>query len=498
MLYAFVLLSGLELLVVSRRVWPFRRPLAAGLAITLALVSGSILGYRLSLATILFGIISLYRVVSLLRVVQDRTEEHKLRSTVRRTTATLFGAQVALLAMLKLSDTLVPSANNGWLLLSLLQCSVAVVLFMSTNRHVKTTMPLAVSEHFSDAQLPSLSVCIPARNETRALEACLRSLTASDYPKLEILVLDDCSQGPRTSDIIRGFAHDGVRFIQGDLTPDGWLAKNWAYQQLFNASSGHLVLFCGVDVQFAPKALRSLVTTLLAKDKRMASVLPQNALPSGIMNQLSLLLQPIRYAWELCLPRRMFHRPPVLSSCWIAERKLLESSGSFAAVKNMITPEAHFARRALLRDGYSFIRSTAELSLTSLKEYTDQWETAVRTRYPQLRRRPEIVLLVTLVELSLLIAPLPSLVIGLVQGLWLQAVLSGIALILVCSAYGRVVTLTYRRFLWRGIFAGPLAILVDIYIRHESMWRYEFGEINWKGRNICLPVMRVIPHFPKF
>ena len=50
---------------------------------------------------------------------------------------------------------------------------------------------------------------------------------ASDYPKLEIIVLDDCSQD-RTAEIIRNFAHDGVRFIQSEDNKDNWLDKNKA------------------------------------------------------------------------------------------------------------------------------------------------------------------------------------------------------------------------------------------------------------------------------
>jgi hypothetical protein len=29
------------------------------------------------------------------------------------------------------------------------------------------------------------------------------------------------------------------------------------------------------------------------------------------------------------------------------------------------------------------------------------------------------------------------------------------------------------------------------------MWQYEFHEVLWKGRNVCLPVMRIIPNLPK-
>src|SRR6185369_13096540 len=63
------------------------------------------------------------------------------------------------------------------------------------------------------AQLPTVSVCIPARNEDRVLTDCLAAVLASDYPKLEVIVLDDCSQD-KTAQVVRQFAHGGVQFIQ--------------------------------------------------------------------------------------------------------------------------------------------------------------------------------------------------------------------------------------------------------------------------------------------
>jgi hypothetical protein len=497
MLYLLLALTVCELLVVTLPLWEARRPLAAGIGIAVALVSGSMLGIRFSWATFLVAILSLYRVINLLRIVKDRSSPQHLLPSVRRTTLWLASVQTLILCMLAVTDVTKPDAKNAWLVLSFVQLGCAIGVWLVTRRNLRTTIPPLVSEHFSDSQLPSLSVCIPARNETAALEACLHSLVGSTYPKLEIIVLDDCSQGSRTSDIIRGFAHDGVRFIEGKPTPDDWLAKNWAYEQLFEASSGDIVLFCGVDVQFDPSTLRVLVTALLAKNKRVMSVLPRNNLPQGIRNQLALLIQPARYAWELCLPRRRFNRPPVLSSCWLAERKLVDRSGAFAAVRQMITPEAYFAKKAITHDGYSFVRSTPELVLTSTKSYRDQWETAVRTRYPQLRKRIEMVFFVSLAELLLLITPFVLAITAAIEQQWLTAVWAGLAAMLICSVYASIVRMAYQQQLLKGVWLAPFAVLLNIYLRHESLWRYEFDEVTWKGRNVCIPVMHVIPRLPE-
>ena len=56
--------------------------------------------------------------------------------------------------------------------------------------------------------LPFVSVLIPARNEEINIEKCVSSLLKSDYPHLEIIVLDDNSTD-RTYEIVGDFRRPG-------------------------------------------------------------------------------------------------------------------------------------------------------------------------------------------------------------------------------------------------------------------------------------------------
>ena len=60
----------------------------------------------------------------------------------------------------------------------------------------------------SSDQLPSVSVCIPARNETHAMSECLESVLASDYPKLEAIVLDDTRVITRRISFVRSHTRE--------------------------------------------------------------------------------------------------------------------------------------------------------------------------------------------------------------------------------------------------------------------------------------------------
>ena len=464
--------------------------------IALLLVSGGALVALHPVVWLPAWVVGCYRVINILRVMQYRLPHAELQRISIRAYSWLLTAQAVVTAVAWLVHT---HRNMAWygfdILVALQVLSVLVVLRVSVNtwRH---TRPNDVTTSLPDKELPSVSVLVPARNETDALEQCLAALVASNYPKLEIVVLDDCSANRRTPDIIRSFAQSGVRFVQGDAPDESrWLAKNQAYDRLAQEANGEILIFCGVDVQFAPNTVRSLVELLLRKDKDMMSVLPMRA--QSVWAEAS-LLQPMRYFWEICLPRRFFKRPPVLSTCWLITAEALIRAGGFEAVSRSITPEAHFARQAVIGDRYSFIRADAALGVVSTKPVHEQYDTTVRTRYPQLHRRLELVAVTTLLELALLLGPL----IGLLT-LWRfphKVLLGSIWLVLVLvleAVYYLVAVRTKLNSPFLSWLLFPAAAVVDIGMLHVSMWKYEFGTVNWKGRNVCIPVMRVEPRLPK-
>ncbi len=428
-----------------------------------------------------FSFLAIYQIVNLARIIADRVHADYLRRTSRWTgRILLLGQLVAVLAALSLPSA--PAYFVG-LALAIMQCLIALMLYSSTQRHLHTTKTLQSTKTYTDKELPSVSVLIPARNETDELHRCLEAMVASTYPKLEIIVLDDCSQNKHTPEIIRSFAQHGVRFIAGRAPDDNWLAKNYAYEQLAEAASGDYLLFCGVDLQMAPGAIRELITTMLEKQKTMLSILPQNHQQH---EALAYMIQPLRYAWELCLPRRLFNRPAVLSTCWIITRTALEAAGSFKAASRSITPESYLARTTALRDGYSFLRSNM---LVSDKSVVEQQATAVRLRYPQLRRRPELVGMVTAIEVAGIAASLPLLCVALATSHYDIALGAGMAYGLAYIVWLQVTGIMYGFPAIAGIVLMPLAVLYDVILLHYSMYRYEFKEVRWKERNICLPVM---------
>lgn len=482
----------LELAMYIPILWRARIFIAGLLAFAIPVASVSVVIDDFSWLSCALLIVSGFRVFNLLRIAKARMHKEYLVRASRRTSVALTGGSLLLIVVI---NGLLPgdySLNGVAQLFAALQVIVALGLVVTTVLSLRGTRYKQGDAFYSDKELPTVSLLIPARNETNDLEECLRSALATDYPKLEIIVLDDCSQ-LRTSEIIKGFAHKGVRFIKGEAPADRWLAKNQAYEHLRKEASGSVLLFCGVDVRFGPHAIKALVTEFINRDKDMISVLPHRL--SGSL--AGAFIQPMRYWWELSLPRKLVNRPPVLSTCWVISKKRLAKLGGFGSVSHSIAPEAVFARETIVNNKYSFIRADDTLDIQTRKSYEDQRSTAIRTRYPQLRKRPENVLLLVAAELSLLLGPFIGLAYGIINGLPVVTALSAAASVLLILNHLLIVQSTSPANVAVALCNLPVEVITTVVISLVSMVRYELGTVNWKDRNVCIPVMHVIPHLPK-
>jgi hypothetical protein len=490
----FVVGALLELGLHLPGLWRIRNFLALLAMLATMFATGLLLSHP-SVWAVLLALVTAYRTFNMLRILEGRMAERYMQPVTFRTSVALIISQIAIWLIWWAWNSWYAGGVTPWVMLAAVQLVVAIVLLSSTIRRLRRTTWPKHSKHLSDNDLPTVTVAIPARNETDDLRACLDSLVGCDYPKLEILVLDDCSQTRKTPEIIREYAHAGVRFIKGEEPKDNWLPKNQAYDHLAREASGELILFCGVDVRFGPKSLRDLVALMAAKQKPMVCILPWRA--DNTQGRFA-VTQAMRYFWELVPPRRLFNRPPVLSTCWIIAKQYLKEAGGFEAVTRAIVPEAHFARELIKVDGYSFVRASKDTGIESVKPPAEQRATAVRMRYPQLHKRPENVLLVAVADILFLLLPVVVVVLGFFVAIGLLAqALALLAAVLLAAAHFRVVQATRTGSTVSGLLALPYSVLYDLMLLHYSMYKYEFSVVDWKGRNVCVPAMHVIPHLPK-
>jgi hypothetical protein len=160
-------------------------------------------------------------------------------------------------------------------------------------------------------------------------------------------------------------------------------------------------------------------------------------------------------------------------------------------------PESYFARVAVVHDGYSFMQSDDQIGISCKKQITEQHDTATRTKYPQLHRRPELVFLLSLFELLALILPIVFVAASFATPqLRLFGIITAATSLLLVIWYMLIVRLVYRMFLPTSLIALPFAVIHDVAVLNYSMLKYEFSDVFWKGRNVCIPVMRVEPQLP--
>ena len=123
---------------------------------------------------------------------------------------------------------------------------------------------------------PMVSVCVPARDEERGIQACLESLLKQDYPKFEVIVVNDHSTD-RTGELIRELAEKNSHLIamEGEELPKGWLGKPFALYQAFQKAKGEVLLFTDADPVFEPNALGTAVFTMQERKLDALTLMPK-------------------------------------------------------------------------------------------------------------------------------------------------------------------------------------------------------------------------------
>ncbi len=123
---------------------------------------------------------------------------------------------------------------------------------------------------------PRLSVCVPARNEARGIQACLQSLLNQDYPNFEVIAIDDHSTD-RTGDIMRILSQENPRLkvLKAKDLPEDWLGKPFALHQAFKIAQGEYLLFTDADPVFKPTALNTAVHAMRERELDLLTLMPQ-------------------------------------------------------------------------------------------------------------------------------------------------------------------------------------------------------------------------------
>lgn len=123
---------------------------------------------------------------------------------------------------------------------------------------------------------PKVSIIIPARNEEKTIAASLKTRLREDYPREEIILIDDRSTD-RTGEILDEVAKGDtrVKVIHVKEIPSNWIGKIYAMQKGIEQATGDWLLFSDADIIFKTNILRQAIAYAEEKNLDHLAVVPE-------------------------------------------------------------------------------------------------------------------------------------------------------------------------------------------------------------------------------
>ena len=112
-------------------------------------------------------------------------------------------------------------------------------------------------------------------------------------------------------------------------------------------------------------------------------------------------------------------------------------------------------------------------------------------RYPEVHRRLELIALLSVAESLLLLGPFVLALAGWLFQLGPAAVLALLAASLLSLAHLLILASIGQPMTLSALVNFPVIVMTELVLGNYSMLKYEFSTVDWKGRNICIPVMRL-------
>jgi len=202
-------------------------------------------------------------------------------------------------------------------------------------------IPLCRSQHKIRVPYPSISVIIPARNEEDTLPTLLSSLKAQTIMPDEIIVIDDKSVDS-TGTVAR---RNGVKLIESEVLPEGWLGKPWACHQGAYNATGQTLVFLDADTILEKDGLHKIMDTFLDSDA-VLSVQPYHR-TGRCYEQLSALLNIVMMGAANAFTVFGFRlRPSALfGPCIVIKRETYLQIGGHESVKGSVVEDVALARQ---------------------------------------------------------------------------------------------------------------------------------------------------------
>ena len=200
----------------------------------------------------------------------------------------------------------------------------------------------------ADDELPALTMLVAAKDEEANIGRCIEGLLAQDYPKLQIVIINDRSDD-RTGAIIDEYAAADPRLTAVHVTElrEGWFGKNNAMRCGIENATGDWLCFSDADCAYdSPHLLTAAMRFALREKVDFLSVLPR--LEAGTFWER--VVQPVAGAVMIFWfpPQKVnstkSKRAYANGAFMLLPRRTHEAIGGHEAVKATLNEDMHMAR----------------------------------------------------------------------------------------------------------------------------------------------------------
>jgi chlorobactene glucosyltransferase len=365
---------------------------------------------------------------------------------------------------------------------------IAIVVYLTINTYFLVKVD---PEGGPLSNYPFVSVCVPARDEERDIEACLTSLLNQNYPHFEVIVVDDNSSD-NTPGIIRALRERYANLvdIQGAELPDDWYGKPFALHQAEQKARGELLLFTDADPVFQPYALTTAVDLMQKHQLDMVTLLPGAEFGSFWERTV----QPVIFAFIVALTRFKKVNDPESKSAMgvgafiLLRREVYDRVGGYATLKQAILEDINMARLVKQSGAKIMIADAQKIySIRMYHSFQEIWTGWRKNVFLAMKKSIFKTFYYILCVLGFVVTPwlLVGVHLWVGSGLgWLAMALVGLGLVLITE-----LALCHELNLEKGYaLLFPLGALIMAAIMINSMIHILFmGQAEWRGRTYSQP-----------
>ncbi|ESA38347.1 glycosyl transferase [Leptolyngbya sp. Heron Island J] len=401
-----------------------------------------------------------------------------------------------------------PMMSGQWIWIGLWSLALAVAMVAISIFHRRLQASLATAPRLPYLQtapetLPTVSLIIPAYNESVNITECLDAALASHLPNpdnLQIIVADDESTDDTAvlaTTVARTDKRVHVFTVPPRPTDISWRGKNWACANAVEKATGDYVLFIDADVRLEPDAIATALVDCQKHDADLLSCGPGiicGCLAEWLVQPVMMSCIAVGFNFEAVNDPKDMGTAFAAGPFMLFRRSAYDQIGGHQAVATETVEDVELAKR-IKGSGLKlrYLLSTDLIKVRMYRSFVSLWEGWTKNYYEGGGRNLGGTLYSAFALSLIFVMPWLGFVVGLSRavvgdgaGWWLVSGLGGLSIglqVYMRWAAQRVFNQPFR-YWWLGWLSGGIVVAIAItsIIKTETGWGW-----TWRGRSLATP-----------